>query len=168
MASCSGCTPRLIYQPDLRAERRGRFPGATSRRAMKPTMAAGNRGTAMAVPDAHAITAAVQAQRDTMQALFDQLRQDGLDEPGVSRDPYGAGEQRAHATVAKAAEAHGAGNRPRRCRQPLYDPARTRPSAPGAGDRLASGFRAAWRQLRRRRWRAGGLGHGRRRCAPWT
>jgi N-carbamoyl-L-amino-acid hydrolase len=39
--------------------------------------------------------------------LFDQLRQDGLDKPGVSRDPYGAGEQRAHATVAKAAEVLG-------------------------------------------------------------
>jgi N-carbamoyl-L-amino-acid hydrolase len=31
------------------------------------------------------------------------LRRDGLDEPGVSRDPYGAGEQRAHATVTRAA-----------------------------------------------------------------
>ncbi len=54
-----------------------------------------------------AIRAAVQAQRHSMQALFDQLRQDGLDEPGVSRDPYGAGEQRAHATVRQAAEALG-------------------------------------------------------------
>jgi beta-ureidopropionase / N-carbamoyl-L-amino-acid hydrolase len=61
----------------------------------------------MAVPDAKTITAAVQAQRPAMQALFDQLRRDGLDEPGVSRDPYGAGEQRAHATVAKAAEVLG-------------------------------------------------------------
>jgi N-carbamoyl-L-amino-acid hydrolase len=42
-----------------------------------------------------------------MTALFDQLRRDGLDEPGVSRDPYGDGEQRAHATVTKAAEALG-------------------------------------------------------------
>jgi N-carbamoyl-L-amino-acid hydrolase len=49
----------------------------------------------------------VQAQRRPMQMLFDQLRQDGLDEPGVSRDPYGPGEQRAHATVTKAAEALG-------------------------------------------------------------
>ncbi|HBK04268.1 MAG TPA: allantoate amidohydrolase [Acetobacteraceae bacterium] len=57
--------------------------------------------------DATDIKAAIQAQREPMQALFDQLRQDGLDEPGVSRDPYGAGEQRAHATVAKAAEALG-------------------------------------------------------------
>jgi N-carbamoyl-L-amino-acid hydrolase len=31
------------------------------------------------------------------------LRRDGLDPPGVSRDPYGAGEQRAHATIAAAA-----------------------------------------------------------------
>ena len=38
-----------------------------------------------------------------MAALFDQLRQDGLDEPGVTRDPYGAGEQRGHATVTQAA-----------------------------------------------------------------
>lgn len=61
----------------------------------------------MVTPDPHTIKAAVQAQRPVMQALFDQLRQDGLDEPGVSRDPYGAGEQRAHATVNKAAEALG-------------------------------------------------------------
>ena len=39
----------------------------------------------------------------TGDSLFDQLRRDGLDEPGVSRDPYGPGEQRAHATVAAAA-----------------------------------------------------------------
>jgi N-carbamoyl-L-amino-acid hydrolase len=57
--------------------------------------------------DPQTIKAAVQAQRATMDALFGQLRQDGLDEPGVSRDPYGAGEQRAHATVTKAAEALG-------------------------------------------------------------
>jgi N-carbamoyl-L-amino-acid hydrolase len=53
------------------------------------------------------IRAAVEAQRAAMTALFDQLRQDGLDEPGVTRDPYGDGEQRAHATVTKAAEALG-------------------------------------------------------------
>ena len=54
-----------------------------------------------------AIKAAVQAQRASITALFDQLRRDGLDEPGVTRDPYGAGEQRAHASVTKAAEALG-------------------------------------------------------------
>jgi len=46
---------------------------------------------------------AVAAQRALAETLFDQLRRDGLDEPGVSRDPYGAGEQRAHATIAAAA-----------------------------------------------------------------
>jgi beta-ureidopropionase / N-carbamoyl-L-amino-acid hydrolase len=61
----------------------------------------------MDAPDPNTIRAAVQAQRATMAALFEQLRQDGLDEPGISRDPYGAGEQRAHATVAAAAEALG-------------------------------------------------------------
>lgn len=61
----------------------------------------------MDTPDPNTIKAAVQARRGPMTALFDQLRQDGLDEPGVSRDPYGAGEQRAHATVARAAEALG-------------------------------------------------------------
>jgi beta-ureidopropionase / N-carbamoyl-L-amino-acid hydrolase len=61
----------------------------------------------MDAPDARTIKAAIQAQRASMQALFDQLRQDGLDEPGVSRDTYGAGEQRAHATVTKAAEGLG-------------------------------------------------------------
>jgi beta-ureidopropionase / N-carbamoyl-L-amino-acid hydrolase len=55
--------------------------------------------------DPQTIKASVQAQRAAMQGLFDQLRQDGLDEPGVSRDPYGPGEQRAHATVTRAAEA---------------------------------------------------------------
>jgi N-carbamoyl-L-amino-acid hydrolase len=61
----------------------------------------------MHAPDSQTIRAAIDAQRDAMQALFDQLRQDGLDEPGVSRDPYGAGEQRGHATVTKAAAALG-------------------------------------------------------------
>ncbi|HEY4174191.1 MAG TPA: Zn-dependent hydrolase [Rhodopila sp.] len=61
----------------------------------------------MPQPTPSAIKAAVQAQRAAMQALFDQLRADGLDESGVSRDPYGAGEQRAHATVTRAAEAMG-------------------------------------------------------------
>ena len=50
------------------------------------------------------LVATVAAQRTLASALFDQLRRDGLDEPGVSRDPYGAGEQRAHATVSAAAE----------------------------------------------------------------
>ena len=49
------------------------------------------------------VLAVVRAQGNLARGLFDQLRQDGLDEPGVSRDPYGAGEQRGHATVTKAA-----------------------------------------------------------------
>jgi len=61
----------------------------------------------MDIPAPQTIKAAVQAQRGRMEALFDQLRKDGLDEPGVSRDPYGPGEQRAHATVTRAAEALG-------------------------------------------------------------
>ena len=61
----------------------------------------------MDTPAAQAIKTALQTQRVTMAALFDQLRQDGLDQLGVSRDPYGPGEQRAHATVTKAAEALG-------------------------------------------------------------
>jgi N-carbamoyl-L-amino-acid hydrolase len=50
------------------------------------------------------LPAAVAMQRDLATSLFDQLRRDGLDEPGVSRDPYGAGEQRAHATIEGAAQ----------------------------------------------------------------
>lgn len=50
------------------------------------------------------IKAAVAAQRDWVSRLFDKLRQDGLDEPGVSRDTYGSGEQRAHASVAAVAQ----------------------------------------------------------------
>ncbi|MBS0559745.1 MAG: Zn-dependent hydrolase [Proteobacteria bacterium] len=54
-----------------------------------------------------AVAKAVEAQRSVVDRLFDALREDGRDEPGVSRDPYGAGEQRAHATVRRAAEALG-------------------------------------------------------------
>ena len=50
------------------------------------------------------VVAAVAEQRELAAALFEQLRRDGLDEPGVTRDPYGAGEQRAHATVTAAAQ----------------------------------------------------------------
>jgi beta-ureidopropionase / N-carbamoyl-L-amino-acid hydrolase len=50
------------------------------------------------------IGAAVAEQRKLATRLFDQLRRDGLDEPGVTRDPYGAGEQRAHATVTDVAQ----------------------------------------------------------------
>lgn len=57
--------------------------------------------------DPAAIVAAVQAQRAFASGLFDTLRQDSLDEPGVTRDPYGPGEQRAHATMAAAAQRMG-------------------------------------------------------------
>ncbi|HME23351.1 MAG TPA: hydantoinase/carbamoylase family amidase [Acetobacteraceae bacterium] len=50
------------------------------------------------------LATAVAEQRELANTLFDQLRRDGLDEPGVSRDPYGPGEQRAHATIKAAAE----------------------------------------------------------------
>lgn len=50
------------------------------------------------------VAATVAAQAEMAAALFDRLRQDGRDEPGITRDPFGAGEQRAHATIAAAAE----------------------------------------------------------------
>ena len=43
------------------------------------------------------VAAAVAAQAGLAAGLFDVLRADSLDEPGVTRDPYGPGEQRAHA-----------------------------------------------------------------------
>jgi N-carbamoyl-L-amino-acid hydrolase len=49
------------------------------------------------------INGAVAAQRGLAQTLFDRLRDAGLDEPGISRDPYGAGEQRAHELIASSA-----------------------------------------------------------------
>ncbi|HVB68701.1 MAG TPA: hydantoinase/carbamoylase family amidase [Acetobacteraceae bacterium] len=52
---------------------------------------------------AGAIAAAVAAERGRAAALFDRLRADGEDPPGVTRDPYGPGEQRGHATVAAEA-----------------------------------------------------------------
>jgi N-carbamoyl-L-amino-acid hydrolase len=61
----------------------------------------------MASIDPARIKQAVLAQRGFVAGLFDQLRQDGLAEPGVSRDPYGPGEQRGHATVAAAASSLG-------------------------------------------------------------
>lgn len=57
--------------------------------------------------DAAQILDAVRAERAMAVSLFDQLRRDGLDEPGVSRDPYGAGEQRGHATVTQIARTLG-------------------------------------------------------------
>jgi N-carbamoyl-L-amino-acid hydrolase len=53
------------------------------------------------------IARAVAGQRAFADGLFDRLRADSLDPPGVTRDPYGAGEQRAHATARHAAEALG-------------------------------------------------------------
>jgi N-carbamoyl-L-amino-acid hydrolase len=61
----------------------------------------------MPIVPATAIAAAVLQQRAVTEDLFARLRQDGLDEPGISRDPYGPGEQRAHATVARYAESLG-------------------------------------------------------------
>src|ERR1700758_901624 len=61
----------------------------------------------MATVEAAAIHAAVAAQRDFAASLFERPRQDGLDEPGVTRDPYGSGEQRAHVTMADAAQSLG-------------------------------------------------------------
>lgn len=49
------------------------------------------------------LAASVAEQRELAETLFDRLRRDGMDEPGVSRDPYGPGEQRAHATVTEVA-----------------------------------------------------------------
>ena len=49
------------------------------------------------------VAAAVEAGRALAASLFDALRRDGLDEPGVTRDPYGPGEQRAHATATAVA-----------------------------------------------------------------
>ncbi len=60
-------------------------------------------------PDAAALRAAVVAQRELAASLFDQLRHDGFDDPGVTRDAYGPGEQRAHASIAAAAERLGLG-----------------------------------------------------------
>jgi beta-ureidopropionase / N-carbamoyl-L-amino-acid hydrolase len=58
----------------------------------------------MGLADTTRIAAAVAAQHDLARDLFDLLRRDGQDDPGVTRDPYGPGEQRAHATVAQAAQ----------------------------------------------------------------
>ena len=57
--------------------------------------------------DINAVAGAVRGQKNALDALFERLRADGLDEPGVSRDPYGPGEQRAHATVTQYAQGMG-------------------------------------------------------------
>ena len=56
---------------------------------------------------AASIAAAVAAERARAAELFAQLSADGADPPGITRDPYGPGEQRAHATIAAAAAAMG-------------------------------------------------------------
>src|SRR5260370_11948796 len=72
-----------------------------TRTGIRPAiMASGIRPAVMA----SGIRPAVMASRDFASGLFDRLRRDGLDKPGVSRDPYGPGEQRAHATVTAAAQ----------------------------------------------------------------
>ena len=53
------------------------------------------------------ISDAVMARRGAVDALFARLRQDGASNLGVTRDPYGPGEQRAHATITAAARALG-------------------------------------------------------------
>jgi beta-ureidopropionase / N-carbamoyl-L-amino-acid hydrolase len=52
---------------------------------------------------ATAIAAAVAAERTRAAALFERLAADGADARGITRDPYGPGEQRAHVTVADEA-----------------------------------------------------------------
>ena len=61
----------------------------------------------MAGNAASAIAAAVVAQTGLATRLFETLRADSLDAPGVTRDPYGPGEQRAHATVTETAQRMG-------------------------------------------------------------
>lgn len=53
------------------------------------------------------IAQAVAQGRGLAESLFATLRRDSRDEPGVTRDPYGPGEQRAHLTVERAARALG-------------------------------------------------------------
>jgi beta-ureidopropionase / N-carbamoyl-L-amino-acid hydrolase len=53
------------------------------------------------------VLAAIDAQRTFATSLFDALRRVSLDQPGVTRDPYGAGEQRAHERVSQAARGLG-------------------------------------------------------------
>ena len=57
--------------------------------------------------DLGAVAAAVAAQTALAAGLFAMLRADSLDPPGVTRDPYGPGEQRAHATVTNTARRMG-------------------------------------------------------------
>ena len=49
------------------------------------------------------VAAAVAEQHGLAADLFDTLARESLDQPGVTRDPYGPGEQRAHATLSQAA-----------------------------------------------------------------
>jgi N-carbamoyl-L-amino-acid hydrolase len=57
--------------------------------------------------DPATVAAAVAAQTGLAAGLFHVLRADSLDEPGVTRDPYGPGEQRAHATLTETAVSMG-------------------------------------------------------------
>jgi N-carbamoyl-L-amino-acid hydrolase len=93
----------ILISPDWRVNLALAAPAAEANNGAEP-----RKGPPMTnKPAPEALRVAIKAQRAAMTALFDQLLQDGLNEPGVSRDPYGDGEQRAHATVTGAAEALG-------------------------------------------------------------
>ena len=112
------------------------------------------------------IHAAVAEQRGLASTLFDQLRRDGLDEPGVTRDPYGAGEQRAHATITAAAQRLGLRIEHDAAANLYMTFPGTRSSGEARRGWFASRFGAAWRQFRRRGGRRGGARRGRGAAKP--
>jgi hypothetical protein len=99
--------PIIIVLPCRFGDNRSDTPPETSGRTANVTATSQIQQSNTPAPDANQIRAAVQASQAFASGLLDQLRRDGLDDPGVTRDTYGPGEQRAHATCAKLAETMG-------------------------------------------------------------
>jgi N-carbamoyl-L-amino-acid hydrolase len=97
----------MIVLPGSLSDNRSDSVIQETRRATKVTTNSETQQNQSPGPDANRTRTAVQASREFAADLFEQLRQDGFDAPGVSRDTYGPGEQRAHATCAKIAETMG-------------------------------------------------------------
>ena len=93
--------------------------------------------------------------------LFAKLEHMSLDPPGVTRDAYGSGEERAHALIRQTGKDLGLEVNTDPARQHIRDIA-WRAGSPGLDRRLASRFGAAWRKFRRRGGRGGcHVGHRR-------
>ena len=108
----------------------------------------------MQAPTSQAIAEAVTEHRAAAVSLFAQLANGGLPGAGVTRDPYGAGENRGHDVVSNCPPIGMEINRDVAANPYMTLPGRDR-RRETRHCRLASRLGSAWRQFRRRRRRGG-------------